>query len=87
MSPIVYRVVPLEQYAIDARLRTGRRVRSLREQAGHSWHELGGRAGMTADSVVRIERGEVDIGLAELSRLARALRVPMSVLVADETSP
>lgn len=87
MSPIVYMVEPLERYALEARVRAGRRVRSLREQAGHSRHELAVRAGMTADSVARAERGEVDIGLAELSRLARALRVPMSALVADETSP
>ena len=87
MSPIVYKVEPLERYAADARLRTGRRVRSLREQAGHSTHELGVRAGMTAASVARVEGGDVEIGLAELSRLARALRVPMSALVADETSP
>lgn len=87
MSPIVYIVEELERYAVDARLRTGRRVRALRERAGHTAHDLGLRAGMPADSVARVEGGEVELGLAELSRLARALRVPMSALVADETSP
>ena len=87
MSPIVYRVDPLEQHAVEARLRTGHRVRSLREQAGQSRHELGVRTDMTRDSVAQIERGEIDVGIAELSRLAQALGAPMSALVADEASP
>jgi transcriptional regulator with XRE-family HTH domain len=41
---------------------------------------------MSRASVAQVERGEIDVGLTELSRLARALGAPMSDLVADEDS-
>lgn len=87
VSPIVYIVDGLERYAVEARVRMGRRVGALREQAGQSRHDLADCTGMTPDAVAQIERGEVDIGLAELSGLARALGAPLSALVADEMSP
>ena len=87
MSSIVYIVDGVERYAVEARVRIGRRIGALREQAGQSHHDLAVCTGMTPDAVAQIERGEVDIGLAELSGLAQALSAPISALVADETSP
>ena len=64
-------------------LRFGRQVRLLRTIRGWSQEELGGRAGLDRTYIGGIERGERNIGLINLFRLAVALGVPAIDLLRD----
>jgi transcriptional regulator with XRE-family HTH domain len=61
----------------------GRRVRAERERLGMSQEELATRAGIHRTYLGGAERGERNIGLLNLLRIARALGVHPSVLVKD----
>ena len=62
--------------------RTRKRLRELREHAGLSLEEVGGRAGMAASTVSRLESGARRLTLAHLPPLARALGVSVDTLLA-----
>jgi transcriptional regulator with XRE-family HTH domain len=62
---------------IDIRLRFGRRIRELRQARGLSQEELAFRAGLHRTYVSSAERGERNVALVNLERLARALGVPL----------
>ena len=55
----------------------GRRVRELRRQGRISQEELAARAGLHRNYVGSVERGERDIGVTALGRLAGALDVTL----------
>jgi transcriptional regulator with XRE-family HTH domain len=57
------------------RYRLGQRVRQLRLVRGWTQEELGHRAGLHPTYVGGVERGERNIGLDNLIKLARALGV------------
>lgn len=61
----------------------GRAVRGLREAAGLSQQELAGRCGLHRTYVGGIERGERNVSFTNLLRIARALSVAPSRLLAD----
>lgn len=61
--------------------RFGQRVRELRLAAGLSQEELAERAALHRTYVGGIERGERNVGILNLLRLARALRVRVSELL------
>jgi transcriptional regulator with XRE-family HTH domain len=61
--------------------RFGNRVRAERERLGVSQEELADRAGMHRTYLGGVERGERNIGLLNLLRIARALGVPPTVLI------
>ncbi len=62
----------------------GDRLRTARLQANHTQESLAERAGVSRDTVQRVERGDGDVPrLAALWRLARAVGVPVSDLLAD----
>lgn len=61
----------------------GRTVRRLRKQRGLSQEELAAGAGMHLNHVSSIERGERNLGLLSVLKLARGLDVPVSALVAE----
>jgi transcriptional regulator with XRE-family HTH domain len=61
--------------------RFGSRVRAERERLGLSQEELADRAGMHRTYLGGVERGERNLGLLNVLRIARALGVPPSVLV------
>ena len=63
-------------------VRFGRRLRELRTQAHLSQEELAERAGVHRTYVGGVERGERNVGLLNLLRFARALRVRPAVLFA-----
>lgn len=67
----------------------GARVRALRERAGISQEALADRAGLHRTYVGSVERGERNISLANIHRLADALGVPPSELLGtdDEGGP
>lgn len=67
--------------------RFGARVREERERLGISQEELANRAGLHRTYVGGVERGERNLGLLNLIRIARALSVPASVLLGDVDRP
>ena len=70
--------MPLES---DIRVRFGRRLRELRKARGLSQEELAFRAGLHRTYVSSAERGERNVALINLERLAKALAVDMCDLV------
>lgn len=62
-------------------LALGREVRRLREARGYSQEELADRSGLHRNYIGGIERGERNVGVKALFRLARALGLPVSKLL------
>ena len=56
----------------------GRHVRELRQQRGISQEDLAARAGLHRNYVGSVERGERDIGITAIWRIARALGVSLA---------
>jgi len=63
--------------------RFGTTVRRLRDQRGYSQEELAERAGLHRNYVGGVERGERNVGLENIVRLARALSVRPGELFLD----
>ena len=63
--------------------RFGVRVRMERERIGISQEELADRAGMHRTYVGSVERGERNIGLLNVIRIARALAIAPAILLKD----
>ncbi|HTU85940.1 MAG TPA: helix-turn-helix transcriptional regulator [Solirubrobacteraceae bacterium] len=61
----------------------GRAVRALRERAGLSQEQLAERCGLHRTYIGGIERGERNVSFSNLLKLARALDVQPSRLLAD----
>lgn len=59
----------------------GERVHEARVQAGHSLRGFASRTGIDKDAMSRIERGDHNITLSTLLKLAHYLNVPASVLL------
>ncbi len=62
-------------------LSVGETIRALRKAAGLTLDVLSGKAGMSKGSLCSIEKGERPVGLVVLKKLARAMSVPISVLL------
>lgn len=62
-------------------VRFATRVRAERERLGISQEELADRAGLHRTYLGGVERGERNLGLINLFRIARALGVPASELL------
>jgi transcriptional regulator with XRE-family HTH domain len=60
----------------------GRRLRDLRLAKGYSQEGFADVAKLDRAGYGRVERGEVDLRLSSLERLAKALRVPIADLFA-----
>jgi transcriptional regulator with XRE-family HTH domain len=72
----------------DARLREfGAWLRLLRQTRRLSQEQLGDRAGIDRAVIGRIERGEVNVGIAYLWQLADALEVRVQDLLPDQDGP
>jgi transcriptional regulator with XRE-family HTH domain len=63
--------------------RFGARVREERERLGISQEELADRAGLHRTYIGGVERGERNLGLLNVIRIARALGVTPATLVGD----
>lgn len=64
----------------------GRWIRLLRTARGLTQEQLGHLAGTDKNTIGRIERGEKNVGVAYVWRLARALGVRAQDLFPDETA-
>jgi len=58
----------------------GKRVRELRNKADLSQEKLGFETGLDRTYISGIERGERNPSLKNISRLAKALKIPLSEL-------
>ena len=65
----------------DVLFRFGERLRETRHRKGISQETLAELAGLHRTYVSGVERGERNISLANIERLARALGIPMSDLM------
>ena len=59
----------------------GRRVRAERQALGWTLEQLGERSGLHWTYIGSVERGQRNVSLVNILRLARALRVDPSALV------
>jgi len=63
--------------------RFGARLRQLRDERGYSQEELAERAGLHRNYVGGVERGERNVALENIVKLAKALSVKPDELFAD----
>ncbi len=61
--------------AVDIRAAVGRKVRNLREKMGWSQEDLGFECGLHRNYVGGVERGERNVGVVNIGKLAEALGV------------
>ncbi len=69
--------MPLET---DIRARFGRRLREIRQERGLSQEELAFKAGVHRTYVSSAERGQRNVGLVNVERLAQALDIEIPEL-------
>lgn len=63
------------QETIKAKVRFGKKLRAIRKKQGISQEELGFRAGIHRTYVGAIERGEQNVSIENVYKLAKALKV------------
>jgi transcriptional regulator with XRE-family HTH domain len=64
----------------DILKRFGRRVRELRKKRGLSQERLGLEAGLDRSYMGGVERGERNVSLVNVEKIAKALRVKLQLL-------
>jgi transcriptional regulator with XRE-family HTH domain len=64
----------------DVRFRFGRTVRKLRHKLAVSQEEFADRCGLDRTYIGGIERGERNVSLANIEKLAKALHISLSEL-------
>ena len=67
----------------DINKRVGLNIRRIREERGLSQEKLAGLAGIHRVYMGQVERGEKNIGVVNLEKIAKALNVSMKILVSD----
>jgi transcriptional regulator with XRE-family HTH domain len=73
--------------AQDEAQHVGQRIRLLRKRRGLSGKELAGRAGITPQSLSRIENGRHDVVYTTLRRILAAMNCTLSELSGDPVDP
>lgn len=68
----------------DLNTQIGERIRTLREQRGWIQRDLAEAAGLPVRTIGRIERGEVDVRTSTLQKIAKGLRVSVSILLSEQ---
>lgn len=67
--------------------KVGQRIRTLREQRGLSQEKLSFECGLHRTYVSSVERGERNIAVINLRKIASALGVPVAHLLIDTDTP
>jgi transcriptional regulator with XRE-family HTH domain len=67
----------------DVRVRFGKALRTRRQKLGVSQEEFADRCGLDRTYVGGIERGERNVALVNIEKIARAFRIPLSELFRD----
>jgi transcriptional regulator with XRE-family HTH domain len=67
----------------DVRVRFGKALRSRRQKLGVSQEEFADRCGLDRTYVGGIERGERNVALVNIEKIARAFRIPLFELFRD----
>jgi transcriptional regulator with XRE-family HTH domain len=70
----------------NVQIRFGLRLRQVRQDRGISQEKLAELAGLHRTYVSSIERGERNVSLVNIERLAQALGVSMGELMPDEST-
>jgi transcriptional regulator with XRE-family HTH domain len=70
----------IKDMARDIRYYFGQRIREIREQRGLSQEDLGMKAKIHRTYIGSVERGEQNISIVNIERLARALGVSLAEL-------
>lgn len=65
----------------------GQRIRAERQSAGLTLEQLGEKAGITGAFVAHIEAGRKNATLRTVGKIAKALDLTVSELVADQKAP
>lgn len=65
------------------KLAFGTAIRELRAKAGHSQEQLASKAGLNRTYVGDVERGERNIAIVNMQKLAKALGVRLSDVVRE----
>jgi transcriptional regulator with XRE-family HTH domain len=83
MTPMTNRPAAIEGQRLARRLRQqlGEELRVARTSAGLGQRGAAQAAGMSHTQLGRIERGEVDVRLSTLAKIARALRISVRDLL------
>ncbi len=58
----------------------GKRVRELRKQKGYSQEELADKAGLHRTYIGSIERGEQNVSIDNIDKIAKALKTPIALM-------
>jgi len=72
---------------LDIRQSFGQRIKELRLRCGWTQEELAERSGLHPNYVGQVERGEKNISLENIAKLAHGLRVELSLLFQFEKHP
>jgi len=65
---------------VDILKRVGKKIREIRKNRGLSQEALGEKAGLSSNYIGQIERGQKQVTLTTLARIAKSLRIDVSVL-------
>lgn len=68
----------------DVRVRFGERLRELRRARRMSQEELAFRSGLTQTYLSQVEKGQRNISLVNIEKLAKALGVSLRVLMPED---
>ena len=72
---------------MDIRQSFGQRIKELRLRCGWTQEELAERSGLHPNYVGQVERGEKNISLENIAKLAHGLRIELSLLFLFEKHP
>jgi len=70
-----------ESYAAALKRRFGRQIRKLRSERGWSQEDLALRSGLDRSYIGGVERGERNISLVNIGKVAKALNVELGALL------
>lgn len=71
----------------DIRRKLGQRIRELRKSAGITQEELGEKSSLSYKFIGELERGQVNVSIDSIARIAEALGVKIGDLFSKEKIP